>query len=132
MDTVNRSERSRIMARVKSTGNRSTEASLIAVLRANRISGWRRNQRLYGKPDLVFRSQRVAVFVDGCFWHGHPTKCRMPDDNRSYWQAKIARNVARDRRVNRILKEDGWKVVRIWEYSVRTPSTVQRLRKALQ
>lgn len=81
MDTISHSERSRIMALVKSTGNRSTEASLIAVLRANRISGWRRNYPLYGKPDLVFPSQRIAIFVDGCFWHGHSTKCRMPEDN---------------------------------------------------
>jgi DNA mismatch endonuclease (patch repair protein) len=132
MDTFTRSERSRITAKVKSSGNRTTEASLAGVLRANRITGWRRNQPLYGKPDFVFYSRRVAVFVDGCFWHGHPTKCRMPEDHKSYWEAKIARNMARDRKVNRTLKEDGWKVVRIWEDSVKKPSTVKRLRKALR
>jgi DNA mismatch endonuclease (patch repair protein) len=120
------------MSHVKSSGNRSTEACLISVLRANRITGWRRNQSLCGKPDFVFPSRRVAVFVDGCFWHGHPTKCRMPEDNRDYWEAKLARNVARDRSVNRILKEEGWKVVRIWEDSVTKASTVRRLRKALR
>lgn len=119
------------MAQVKSSGNKSTEEKLLAVLRENGIIGWRRNYPLFGKPDFVFPSAKVAVFVDGCFWHGHPRKCRIPKANRLYWVNKIARNVARDRRVTRVLKEKGWKVIRIWEDSVGNRSTVSRVRKAL-
>jgi DNA mismatch endonuclease (patch repair protein) len=131
MDTFSRKKRSWIMAQVKSGGNRSTENRLIDVLRARAITGWRRKYPLYGKPDFTFPKARVAVFVDGCFWHGHPTKCRMPSAHRAYWEKKIARNVARDRHVTRTLKEKGWKVVRIWEDSIQKKSTVTRLRKAL-
>jgi len=119
------------MAQVKSGGNRSTEARLISVLREHGITGWRREYPLYGKPDFVFPKARVAVFVDGCFWHGHPEKCRIPKAHRSYWERKIARNVARDRCVTRTLQEKGWKVVRIWEDAVQKPATIKWLRKAL-
>jgi DNA mismatch endonuclease (patch repair protein) len=119
------------MARVKSSGNKSTEVKLLALLRGNKITGWRRNHAMFGRPDFVFPRERVAVFVDGGFWHGHPLKCRMPQANRAYWERKIERNVARDRCVNRTLRARGWRVVRIWEDSVQKPSTTARLRRAL-
>ncbi|NUN94039.1 MAG: DNA mismatch endonuclease Vsr [Verrucomicrobiae bacterium] len=131
MDTFTRQKRSWIMAQVRSGGNRSTETRLIAVLRENGITGWRRRYPLDGKPDFVFPKARVAVFVDGCFWHGHPTKCRIPKAHRIYWERKIARNVARDRQVTQTLRGKDWKVVRIWEDTVQTQSTIRRLRKAL-
>jgi DNA mismatch endonuclease, patch repair protein len=131
MDTFSPEKRSWIMAQVKSSGNRSTEIKLIAVLRENGIKGWRRSYALLGKPDFVFPKAKVAVFVDGCFWHGHPRKCRIPQANRIYWEEKIARNVARDRNVTHTLNEKGWKVIRIWEDSIQKQSTVTRLRKAL-
>ena len=119
------------MAQVKSAGNKSTEGALAAMLRENAITGWRRSFPLFGNPDFVFPKARLAVFVDGCFWHGHPRKCRMPKTNRAYWLKKIARNMARDKVVNRVLREKGWMVLRIWEDSVRKKSTATRLRKAL-
>lgn len=119
------------MAQVKSAGNRSTENVLASMLRKARITGWRRAYPLFGKPDFVFPRERVAVFVDGCFWHGHSRKCRVPKANRTYWKKKIARNIARDRLVNRTLKEKGWQVIRIWENCIRKPSTLRKLRKAL-
>ncbi|MBI4000616.1 MAG: DNA mismatch endonuclease Vsr [Nitrospira defluvii] len=131
MDSFSKKTRSWIMAQVKSHGNRSTEAKLLEVLRENSITGWRRNYALIGRPDFVFPKARVAVFVDGCFWHGHPLKCRMPQTNRAYWEGKIARNVTRDQQVTDSLKKQGWKVVRIWEDSVANSSTLARLRKAL-
>ena len=131
MDTISRQKRSWIMAQVKSSGNRSTEAALLAVMRENRITGWRRGYPLIGKPDFVFPRAKIAVFVDGYFWHGHPQKCRVPKAHRAYWMKKIARNVARDRQVRRALQEKGWKVVRIWEDSVQKQATVTKLRKAL-
>jgi len=131
MDTFSAQKRSWIMAQVKSKDNRSTERILMSILRASKLSGWRRHYPIFGKPDFAFPRQKVAVFVDGIFWHGHPSKCRVPQANHEYWLKKIGRNVARDRLVTRTLKAKGWKVIRIWEYAISKPSTVTRLRKAL-
>ena len=120
------------MAQVKPSGNKSTEMNLRAVLRENGITGWRRNYKLFGKPDFVFLEKRVAVFVDGCFWHGHPQKCRIPETNRQYWEMKILRNMKRDHLVTSTLRKKGWKVVRVWESSIKKPVTIARLRKVLE
>jgi DNA mismatch endonuclease (patch repair protein) len=97
---------------------------VIAIFRSRGIKGWRRHQALPGKPDFVFRRERLAVFVDGCFWHGCPSHLRMPASNVAYWNAKIARNMARDRRVNGELRRAGWTVVRIWEHALSEPNRV--------
>lgn len=68
------------------------------------------------RADIVFTRQHVAVFMDGCFWHGCSAHCRMPKRNRDYWEAKIGRNRERDARVTTALTEAGWKVVRVWEH----------------
>ncbi|MBU1937015.1 very short patch repair endonuclease [bacterium] len=118
MDTVSPAKRSRIMASVKSSGNKSTEAVLATMLRKEHLSGWRRNYPLVGKPDFVFPASQLAIFVDGCFWHGCPKHCRMPADNRGYWNQKISRNVERDRGINKQLHGKGWSVVRFWEHDL--------------
>ena len=66
--------------------------------------------------DMVFRSARVAVFIDGCYWHGCPAHFKQPRTNTSYWGPKIARNTARDRDTDRLLEEQGWLVLRFWEH----------------
>lgn len=106
-DTVSVAERSRIMGAVRSSGNRATEMVLVKRMRKHGITGWRRRVDLRGKPDFVFVTERVAIFVDGCFWHGCPKHCRMPKGNRSYWQTKIASNTARDALVTRTLRRAG-------------------------
>jgi DNA mismatch endonuclease, patch repair protein len=68
------------------------------------------------RPDVVFPRRRVAVFVDGCFWHGCPTHGTRPAANPAYWSAKLARNRARDRRVDAALHAHGWRVIRAWEH----------------
>lgn len=68
------------------------------------------------RPDLVFTSAQVAVFVDGCFWHSCPEHGDQPRTNTDYWRPKLQANVARDRRVDRALDEDGWQIVRVWEH----------------
>jgi DNA mismatch endonuclease (patch repair protein) len=136
MDTVSPSERSRIMASVKSSGNKTTEALLVATLRKERLSGWRRHYSLVGKPDFVFPAQRLAVFVDGCFWHGCPKHCRIPNSNRKYWKKKIDRNVQRDREVNRVLQRNEWRVIRLWEHDLRggqgSARKIKRMREIVQ
>src|SRR5688572_9652543 len=119
MDKVSRRKRSQVMATVRSAGNRATELKLVSLFRLESISGWRRRQLLIGKPDFVFRKQRVAVFVDGCFWHGCPLCYRRPSSHRSYWDAKVARNRARDSEVTKALRAAGWQVCRIWEHEFR-------------
>jgi DNA mismatch endonuclease (patch repair protein) len=108
--------RSQLMSRVRSRGNETTERRLASLLRRGGLSGWRRHQALPGRPDFVWPRLRVAVFVDGCFWHGHDCgKNISPKTNSDAWQSKIRRNKARDRRVTRLLRGRGWRVLRIWE-----------------
>ena len=114
------------MAAVKGSGNKTTELKLIAIFRRARVRGWRRNQKLPGKPDFVFHRERLAIFVDGCFWHGCATHFRMPESSRGYWEAKIARNVARDFEVRGALKQRGWRVLRFWEHELSSEAKVVR------
>jgi DNA mismatch endonuclease, patch repair protein len=131
-DIWSKQKRSAVMALVRSHGNKATELRLIALFRAAGIRGWRRHYPLPGRPDFVFRAQRVAVFIDGCFWHGCARCYRRPASNRAYWDAKVERNRARDRQVRRELRARGWKVLRIWEHELKTaPSLLRRLRIAL-
>ncbi len=105
------------MSRIRARGNRDTELRLISIFRTNRITGWRRNRRVFGKPDFIFPSEKLAVFVDGCFWHRH-RGCKLaytPKSRLAFWQRKFDNNVARDRIVTRALRISGWKVLRIWE-----------------
>ena len=71
------------------------------------------------RPDFIFRKERLAVFVDGCFWHGCPRHGTQPKGNAAFWKRKFAGNLARDRRVDRALRRAGWRVLRIWEHALR-------------
>jgi len=117
-DTVSPEKRSEIMRAVKGQGNKDTEFVLARLLRQNKIIGWRSSRPIFGKPDFVFPKPKLAVFVDGCFWHGCPKHCRMPKGNRIYWKRKIASNKARDRLVSQTLRRAGWRVLRIWEHEL--------------
>ncbi len=118
MDTLTKRQRSVLMAKIRSRGNKATELELMRFLRRAGISGWRRNLPLPGKPDFTFRASRLVVFVDGCYWHGCSRHCRIPTSNRRYWLQKIARNKARDQVVNRTLRRAGWRVLRVWEHEL--------------
>jgi len=133
-DVFTRAKRSAVMARIRSSGNRATELRLIALMRDRGITGWRRNAPVFGKPDFVFRRERVAVFVDGCFWHGCPKHATKPATRAGWWAAKLARNKARDRTVTRFLRKAGWRVLRIWECDLapgNRPRTARRVARAL-
>jgi len=82
------------------------------------------------RPDIVFTARRVAVFVDGCFWHACPDHGREPTSNEWYWAPKLRRNVERDRAADAALAEAGWQVVRVWEH-VPLPDAVARVTAAL-
>lgn len=133
VDVFTKAKRSDVMSRIRSHGNRDTEVRLIAVFRENDITGWRRNSPLFGKPDFVFPAQRVAVFVDGCFWHGCPDHYSEPANNAEFWSRKLVQNRNRDRLVNRTLRKLGWKVIRIWEHALKgkTGRVASRISRAI-
>lgn len=114
-DIFDKEERSEIMRKVKSKGNKSTELRLIKLLDENGITGWRRNYPVKGHPDFVFLEKKVAVFVDGCFWHGHDCRNTHPEDNKDYWKKKRERNIQHDKEINTQFISRGWTVLRIWE-----------------
>ncbi len=133
-DVFTRAQRSAVMALIRSRGNRATELRLIALMREHGISGWRRNAKVFGKPDFVFRAEKLAVFVDGCFWHGCPRHATQPVNRAEWWAAKLARNAQRDRAVTRSLRALGWRVLRVWECALvrsRAARTVGRITRAL-
>ena len=133
-DVFSKEKRSAVMSRIRSKGNAATELRMMALMREHGIKGWRRNSVLPGRPDFVFPGRRVAVFVDGCFWHGCPKHGTQPKQNAEFWERKLAANRKRDRLVGRELRGRGWRVVRIWEHDLarkREGRTVGRLRRAL-
>src|SRR5260370_35417815 len=117
-DVFSRRKRSQIMSRVRSKGNRATEITFITLLRRLGISGWRRSAHVFGRPDFVFPKQRLAIFVDGCFWHGCTKHGTQPTSNRTFWKAKLARNKARDTLVKRTLRQLGCRVLLIWQHDL--------------
>jgi DNA mismatch endonuclease, patch repair protein len=117
-DVFSKADRSRVMASIRGRGNRDTELALLKVFRRERISGWRRQSAILGKPDFVFPKARIAVFVDGCFWHGCPRHFQQPKNNARFWKEKISTNMRRDKFVGRALRARGWLVIRFWEHDL--------------
>ena len=136
-DVFTKAKRSEVMSRIRGRGNKETELALAKLLRAARITGWRRHALVKFKvqgsgfnvqgsarlefrvrPDFVFPKLRAAVFVDGCFWHGCPKHSSLPANHRAFWLKKLTGNQGRDRRVTRVLRQSGWRVLRIWEHEL--------------
>lgn len=147
-DVFNRAKRSEVMARIRSRGNRGTELALVEAFRAQGITGWRRHREIRSpkpegrrakgegrpfrvRPDFVFPKLRIAVFVDGCFWHGCPEHATKPRNNAAFWRKKLAGNRERDRRVNCELRRLGWRVLRLWEHEL-TKKREARLKARLR
>ena len=140
-DVFTQAKRSAVMSRIRSRGNKDTELALAKLFRREGITGWRRQwairsaksevRRFRVRPDFVFPKRRLAVFVDGCFWHACPRHATQPRNHAAFWRKKLAANRARDRRVNRALRAAGWRVLRIWEHELvrqREARLVARLR----
>lgn len=118
-DVHTKEQRSRNMSAVKARGNKTTELVFLELLKTNKITGWRRHyKKIYGTPDFAFPKQKVAVFIDGCFWHG--CKCsHLPKTNRAFWKKKIRANKERDKKTNREVQKTGWTVLRVWEHELK-------------
>lgn len=123
--------RSKIMASVRSKGNRTTEMALGRILWAAGLRGYRKQWHVAGKPDFAWPRLKIAVFVDGCFWHGCSCKY-LPRSNQNFWRAKIENNKCRDRRVSSRLKRAGWTVIRVKECAVTRESTLLKISRALE
>jgi len=154
-DVFTKSKRSDVMSRIRSRGNKDTELALVRLLRAHKISGWRRqvllrvtsdtwrvtgtarglvasrvtrHPSLTVRPDFVFKKLRTVIFVDGCFWHGCPKHATKPKHNREFWRRKLSANKTRDALVTRKLRRAGWRVLRLWECALaRHPESCARL-----
>lgn len=131
-DVFSKEKRSEVMSRIRGKGNKDTEMLLAQMLRANRVSGWRRNSPVFGKPDFIFPKAKVAVFVDGCFWHACSKHSNIPANNRDFWEKKLKLNIERDQKVVVTLRKLKWKVIRIWEHDLkREKYCISRIQRAL-
>lgn len=133
-DNLSPENRQKTMRAVKSKGTR-LERQLWAMLAGMDIGGWKKNaDTITGKPDIAFIDWRIAVFIDGCFWHGCPHCQRpLPKTNHEYWEKKIKRNVELAQQHNAQLRQDGWTVIRIWEHEMADITSVRaKIRHALE
>lgn len=117
MDNLTKEQRKKNMQHIRSRDT-EPERKVMTELRRRKIYFAKYAGTIIGKPDIVFRRKKVAVFIDSDFWHGHPKRGVLPKSNRKYWLEKLRQNQARDQLVNRELKRQGWKVIRIWEHDV--------------
>ena len=127
-DVFTPEKRSAVMRRVKGRDT-SPELAVRRILREAGIGYRLGGVGLPGRPDVVMKGRRVALFVHGCFWHGHdcPRGARQPKANAAYWIAKIGRNRARDVSARTALETDGWRVVTVWECEMKAPDFAVRL-----
>lgn len=117
MDNLTREQRRKNMSNIRSKNTRP-EKEVARELRRRGIYFSTHSKSVLGKPDILFRRKKVAVFIDSDFWHGNPGHFKMPKSNVHYWKGKIARNRKRDSVVTSALKKDGWVVIRIWEHNI--------------
>lgn len=80
---------------------------------------FRKNAKMFGRPDISIKKYKIVIFIDSCFWHSCPIHRNMPKSNQDYWTKKLARNVSRDQEVNQYYLENGWKLMRIWEHELK-------------
>ena len=131
-DSLSKEERSALMTKVRSKGNRSTELKALSVLEKSDIKGWVQHPSdLPGHPDFYFPDERLVVFIDGCFWHACPKCGRIPKTRVEFWKAKIEGNRRRDLSVTRALRKQGYHVMRVWEHALRDNRWVGRLNRML-
>ena len=119
-DCYSKEIRHRVMSRIRSK-NTKPEVQLRKFLWSRGVKGYRiHNKKLPGNPDITFSKKKIAIFIDGCFWHGCP-KCYVePKSNCNYWRPKIRNTIERDKRQQKQLELEGWSVIRIWEHEIKS------------
>jgi DNA mismatch endonuclease (patch repair protein) len=117
-DVLSPEQRKFNMSRIRGR-NTNPEIKLRKLLFSRGIRGYRIHYKLPGKPDIVFTKTKIAIFIDGCFWHKCPICFQEPETRKEFWMKKIQSNIDRDKKVNDLLRKDGWTVIRIWEHEIR-------------
>ncbi len=117
-DVFTKTKRSQVMSLIRGRGNKETEVALMQRFRREHITGWRRHAAIFGRPDFIFSKLKLAVFVDGCFWHCCPKHSNLPMNNRLFWTRKLQANQRRDKLVGRTLRGQGWRVLRLWQHEL--------------
>jgi DNA mismatch endonuclease (patch repair protein) len=117
MDVLTPRQRSHCMSRIRGR-HTSPELTLRSALWAAGLR-YRLHYGVVGKPDIALPKEKVAVFVDGCFWHGCPLHGVKPKTNSAFWAEKIGKNKLRDEKVDKTLRAEGWRVIRFWEHEVK-------------
>jgi len=118
MDNLTKEQRKKNMSNIRSQ-NTKPERIVEKELKRRKIYFAKQVRNIFGNPDIVFRRKRVVVFIDSDFWHGHPKRFTKPKTNQEYWLPKIENNIERDKNVNKELRRNGWKVIRLWEYDIK-------------
>ena len=128
---ITKKKRSRIMSRIRSK-NTSLEISFKKLLDKNKLSGYKMHPKVLGNPDFVFPKKKLVIFIDGDFWHGYNWKKLHKVPPKKYWQAKISRTIARDKKYTMQLKKAGWKALRFWEHEIKKnpKKAIMKLKKA--
>lgn len=114
-DKFSKKTRSQIMSKIRSN---KTVAELVLKKALTGRHFIYQPKKIYGNPDFASKEKKIAIFVDGCFWHKCPKCYTAPKSNKKYWLPKIKRNVSRDKKINKLLKKERWKIIRIWEHDV--------------
>lgn len=123
-DVLTPEQRKCNMSRIRGK-NTEPEIMFRKLLFSHGIRGYRIHYDLSGKPDVVFIKKKIAIFIDGCFWHKCPECFQEPETRKEFWMKKIHSNVDRDMKVNEQLRKDGWTIIRFWEHEVRkSPDSV--------
>ena len=117
-DVLTLEQRKLNMSRIRGK-NTGPELKLRKLLFSNGIRGYRIHYDLPGKPDIVFVKKKIAIFIDGCFWHKCPVDFQEPETRKEFWMKKINSNVDHDKKINTQLQDEGWLVIRFWEHDVR-------------
>lgn len=133
-DPLSKADRSALMSKVRSKGNKSTEQRVEITLEEHGISEWVKHPaNIPGSPDFYFPRFRLMLFVDGCFWHACPACARRtPRTHTRFWEQKIESNRRRDNRIRRRLRSQGYHVMRVWEHDLGGQTWLQRLRSMVR
>lgn len=123
-DVLTKQQRSYNMSMIRGK-NTLPELFVRKAITEKGIRGYRLHYKLPGRPDIVFPRKKIAIFIDGCFWHKCPECFIKPETNRGFWNKKINSNIKRDDIVNSELKEKGWKIIRIWEHELRKKEVIK-------
>lgn len=124
MDVLTKRQRSYCMSQIRGK-NTKPEIELALIVRPLGLR-LRRHQKLPGRPDLASRKRKIAIFIDGCFWHKCPKHYQAPKSNSAFWETKIESNVLRDRKADKNLRKLGFSVVRLWEHEISQPEKILR------